>query len=136
VRTITRALALADRGTRPVVNVLPGYYGPAHNGETLPLRIGSGGATHAGLLLRAVDGGVTFDLAGSRTAAVEIGANALDVRLSDFDFVNGEPTEDLPADAPPTRSSSGSAGNGTGPVAPTSRTTGSQNRSKKKKKRR
>ncbi len=90
VRTITRALALADRGTRPVVNVLPGYYGPAHNGETLPLRIGSGGATHAGLVVRAVDGGVTFDLAGSRTPAIDIGANAFDVRLTDIDFVNGE----------------------------------------------
>lgn len=86
VKTIGRGLALAAAGA--TVTVLPGIYGPAASGETLPIQLGVT-LPHQNVLLRGLDG-VVFDCGGATQTVLQVGLSAAGARITNLRFVNSD----------------------------------------------
>lgn len=83
LRTLTTAVALAGAGAK--IHLLAGTYGPAHNGEVLPITFGA--TAQAGLIVRGV-GSAVFDLGGATSTVFRFVNGASGMRLTNVTVQN------------------------------------------------
>lgn len=83
LQTLTAAVALAGPGDK--IHLLPGTYGPATNGEVLPIAVGQ--SSQAGLVIRGI-GDVIFDLNGSTSTFMRLISGADGARITNITIRN------------------------------------------------
>lgn len=83
LQSLTAAVGLAGPNDR--IHLLPGTYGPTHNGEVLPIGIGTN--NQPGLVIRGI-GDVVFDLAGSNSTVFRLLSGADGARITNITIQN------------------------------------------------
>ncbi|HLQ38138.1 MAG TPA: right-handed parallel beta-helix repeat-containing protein [Planctomycetota bacterium] len=87
---LTLAQALAVAGPNAKIMLLPGLYGPSHNGEILPLSLGL--VPQQNLVIRGI-GAVVFDLNGATVPMFRLVAGASGCRITNLTITNMDRTQ-------------------------------------------
>ncbi|MCA8964522.1 MAG: DUF1565 domain-containing protein [Planctomycetes bacterium] len=86
LRTLSFACSVA--GANDHIHLLPGLYGPAHNGEVLPITLGFG-TVQNDLVIRGL-GGAVLDLGGSASTVFRLANGADRLRITNLTFLNSD----------------------------------------------